>query len=395
MIQTTRFLLTTVLLLLLGASSASAQKLGALQVDVSGTEPLVRQSIDRAIERAGNSGKFSFIDEKAMRAKLTAQTRDCFTTTCLKAAQKQTGADGGIRVRFSGEAQIYDWTVDVYDLHTGQLAASKKGACELCGAADVRQQFEASVRAAVATSKITKPAAVASKPKPRPDPDPEPQPDPQPTSDPLPADPPPIAEAQPNDDPLAGLVMVEITATPSDTVISMGGQEIGQGTVTVSLEHGSYDIAFRREGYGGVNETLVIGPQTSQKAFFRVHLSKTDPDAVMVAGEGPLDRLGKKRRLYGLGALGAGGVLLTTGIVLSAIDGSPTCGDDNGNCPRVYETSALAFATTFTGAFLGTAGAVLLAWDVLSGRAEQQPRAARVVPFVGQDTAGIGVVGRF
>ena len=48
-----------------------------------------------------------------------------------------------------------------------------------------------------------------------------------------------------------------------------------------------------------------------------------------------------------------------------------------------------------TGAVLATSGAALLAWDLLAGGKEKAPKAARVVPVVGRDAAGIGIVGRF
>lgn len=391
-----RFALLMISLLMLFPATATAQKLGALQVDVRGdVEDPIRDAVRTALARAGSSGKWSWVDEATTRRAMTDVSRDCFTTSCLVEAGKQTAIDGGVRVRLSGQAEIFDWTIDVYDLHAGTLAASQKGACELCGIVEVRAAFESDARAAVAAAKITTPKPkVATKPKTPSEPtSPATSPSPRELEVPKPESEPVVPRT--SDDPTVDLVMVNIIATPDDTAISIGDQPIGQGEVTVSLEHGTYDITFAREGYRGLRETLVIGPQTSQKAMLRVHLAKTDPDAVFVENEGPVDRLGQQRKLYGILGLAGGGVLLTTGIVLSAMDGKPTCNDPGGNCPRLYETSAAAFTTTLVGSVLATGGAVLLAWDVLSGRSESQPRATRIVPFVGPDAAGLGVVGRF
>ncbi len=381
-------LLTTVCMVV-GTTNASAQKLGGLQIDVgSGVQSTVRESVHEAASRAGSSGKWTWIPEKQMRAAMPSASRDCFTTDCLISAGKASGADGGIRVRITGESQIFDWTIDVYDLHTGKLASTEKGACELCGAAEVRTEFEASARAAVAAATIT-PPTVATKPKVTP-----PREDPAKPPVEERAALPPLEEPPPLNNPMAGLVTVEILVTPADASVSMGGQEIGRGAVTVSLEPGSYQIQFAREGYGGLIETLVVGADSASMATMRVHLAKTDPDAVYVDSDGPMDRLGPVRKTYGIVGLAAGGVLLGTGIWLAAIDGRPTCGDRFGNCPRIRETSAAAFVTTVAGAFLVTGGAVFLAWDALSGKSESEP-SARIVPVLGPDSAGLGFVGRF
>lgn len=375
------------------AAPAAAERLGALQIEVSAGVPAnVRTSVQQTVARVGSSGRWTFTDEATMRGKMAAVTRDCFTADCLRKAGDATGADAGVRVRFSGEAQIFDWTIDVYDLHKGELAASRKGACELCGAAEVLAEFEKSAIAALDAANISSGPVVAEKPAGVATPPREEQP--PPLDRPV-AEPPPTLPATPSDeDPAAGLVMVEINVTPADASIAIGGQEVGQGSVTVSLEHGSYEIAFRREGYGGLNETLVVGPDTSRKAFLRVHLARTDPAAVGIPREGAIDELGDRRQTLGLVSLGAGGAFLLGGVWMNYLDGRPTCDDAGGNCPRVYETSVAAFLFTATGAVLATGGVALLAWDLLAGE-PHDARQARVAPLLGADRAGLTFFTRF
>src|SRR5690606_4499652 len=96
------------------------------------------------------------------------------------------------------------------------------------------------------------------------------------------------------------MVTLEIAVEPADAAISVNGAPRGTGSATVSLEEGSYEIQFSREGYRGLKETFVVGAQTSRRAFMRVHLSRTDPEVVEAAAtEGPVDRLGEQRLVYG------------------------------------------------------------------------------------------------
>ncbi len=386
----TRTILITALLLVLAPAIASADELAGLQLDIgANVDALVRQDVTKAVDDALGSAKLKWLGVDASRAKVNPVARDCFTADCLAKVRTATGAEAGVRIQFSGESQIYDWRVDMYDLRDGKLLVTERGACELCGRAEVLEQFSTTLTKVASTNVPTSSATTATT-------------EPKPTTAPPPRQveettPPPLTvpDAQPTDDPTAGLVMIEISVEPSDAEISLGGEVLGTGNAAVSLERGTYVFQFRREGYQGLDETFVVGPQTSQRALMRVHLSKTDPDAVYVGGsEGPVDRLGAQRKTYGIIGLAAGGSLLVLGAWFNYLDGRPACADASvTDCPEVYATGGLAFASTLAGAALITGGAVFLAWEVLAGDSEEE--SARLLPFLGSDGAGVGVFGRF
>lgn len=372
--------LLTFLFMVMLPSVAAAATIGALQVSIgSGLDPGIRRSVGNALHRATEASAHRYIPEAELRADMPSSSQDCFTEACLKAVAETTRVDGGLRVRFSGQAEIYSWTVDIYDLRTGTIAATEVGKCELCGVTEVEQELEKSLRAALVRAKFTpRPAAAAA----------------QPATPTTPTTPTPAATAesthtmQP-----AETVLFEVAVTPDDATITLDETVVGTGTASLQLTPGTYELAFAREGYGGLKESVTISSSSSDRAMLRVHLSKTDPDAVYIEPDGPMDRLGDAKKTYGLIGVGSGVVLLGLGVYLNAIDGRPTCDGPVTTCPRVRETSAAAFGTTFAGGVLLAGGLTFLLWDALSGRNEE--RQARVAPIVGESAVGVGVFARF
>lgn len=384
----TRLLLSLVAgILLLAPVSAFADTMAGLQIEIGPSiDALVRTELESAIDETLQSvSSWKWIGEQAARNRMNPVVRDCFTDDCLKKAGTTVGAEAGLRVQISGESQIYDWTVEIYDLRDGQLLTSKKGACELCGRTEVVREFKESLRTAVVATTLpqrpTKTPPVVTKPV-----------------DEKPAETteerPPVQT--PSADPTEGLVVLDISVEPADATISIGDQVLGTGNAAISLEPGTHAFRFKREGYQGIEETFVVGPQTSQRAFMRVHLSRTDPEAVTQVVDGPIDRLGKQRTTYGLVALGTGAGFLVAGAWLNHLDGRSAC--DSGTlqeCPEVYATGGAAFATTLIGATFVTAGGALLAWELLAGSSDTGELSARLMPTVVPGGVGVGLGGRF
>ena len=115
---------------LLAPGSAFAAKLAGLQVDIgSGVDALVRGDIDDAIgETLADVKTWEWVSPSRARGALDPVVRDCFTVDCLTKAGASLDAEAGLRVRFSGESQIYDWTLEVFDLRDGALLESTQGA---------------------------------------------------------------------------------------------------------------------------------------------------------------------------------------------------------------------------------------------------------------------------
>lgn len=370
-------LLAVVLIASLTPSIAAAN-VGALQVNVGGNlEPGMRRSVGNALHRATEASAHRLVPEAEMRAEMPGSSLDCFTAACLMAVADATRADGGLRIQFNGRAEIYDWTVEIYDLRGGKVTATETGKCELCGVTEVEQEVEASISKALQRAKFT--PRPASEPQPKQQPQ---QPVAQPTTQPARSSEGEVSE-----------VTIEVSVTPSDATITFRDSVVGTGDASIRVAPGTYEFAFAREGYGGLRETITISPNSAGHAMLRVHLSKTDPDAVYIEPDGPMDRLGNAKKTYGVIGLASGAVLVGVGAWLNAIDGRPTCGGHVTTCPRIRETSAAAFGTTLAGGVLLAGGVTFLLWDALSGRNE--PSQARVAPLVGEDVVGVGVFGRF
>lgn len=389
--QLSRQLLAFVVTLLI-ATPAWADTLAGLQLKFApGTDVDVQSDIRNLIEKGVSSNsRFKFQTFTAARAKLKPVVRDCFTNDCLSKAGSATKASFGLRVNFSGEAQIYDWSIDVYDLNRGKIAKSVKGSCELCGRAEVGRTFKATFSDALngVPKKKTSQTTVVEKPKEDPKKDPDPVVDRDPDPDPV------------VDTPRVTVTEVRIDVEPPDAIIMMNGTEVGRGSTTLELSPGSYELQFKREGYQGFKEAVVVGQAEATKTKLRVHMSKTDPDPViMQSGEGMVDRL-DNRALWGGISLATGGILLVTGIILSSVDGQPTCAEGTfQECPSVYATGTGGILLTTAGAALATAGAGLLLWKVLSGAPEEVKEttdgATTIAPTIHSGYGGVSVRGSF
>lgn len=374
--------------LILGTSAVSAQTkatMAGLQVEVApGVGALVRADVEAAIAPSfDDSTMWRYLDHTNARQRLTPVVRDCFTQDCLAKAAEATGALAGLQVQFSGESQIYDWSIDIWDLAGGQRIAGSKGACELCGRTEVVREFRRTLGEALAAANPPAPARQATSTPPG-DTPPRQLEEPPAPQEPVAADAPPT------------LAMIEISVVPTDAAIFVNDKEVGAGQMTLSFEPGTYDVRFAREGYQGFAERLTIGPDgASGTTRMRVHLAKTDPDPVLVApAEGPIDSMEPAdRKLYGLITAGVGASLIGVGMYLAAIDGDPVCDDGAfSDCPELYDTGGAAVVSTMSGAVLLTGGLALVAWNLLSGGAEPE---TAVSPTVGDGNVGLTLHHRF
>ena len=375
-----RLLFCVVISFIFAPSMVWAETMAGLQLRfANGTDSGVRADIESAVSSGVKSHKrWSFESFKSTRAKLAPVVRDCFTNDCLKKAGTASNAPFGLRVDFSGEAQIYDWSIEVYDLRNGKNAKSVKGSCELCGRAEVKRTFSTTltevlngVKSKSSSTKTNE--VVESEPEERPDPE-------------------PIETMK--DTPRVQVTEVRIDVEPPDATVILNGEEVGTGSVTLQLSPGSYELQFKREGYQGFKESVAVGESGETKTQLRVHMSKTDPDPVLVrSGEGAIDRL-DNRALWGGITLATGSILLVTGIVLSSIDGQPSCSEGTfQDCPSVYATGTGGILLTTTGAVLATAGVGLLMWNLLSGEPEEGD--VNVAPTASAGFGGVTISGRF
>ncbi|MGM0555156.1 MAG: PEGA domain-containing protein [Myxococcota bacterium] len=310
----------------------------------------VRSSVNDAFNEVDD---WSFRGFRKTRKRLDPVVRDCSTPECLKKAYEATDAEAGLGIEITGEAQIYNWTITFWNLRTGEEIKTKTGTCELCGRAEVTRTFRESLKAALIGTSVPE----------------APQADTADTGDAGGGD------SGATEDTGGKKVALRVSVVPKDAAITIDGEDAGAGDVTEAVGVGEHTVAFKLEGYQGLRETIVVDDSTEGPVLLRVHLSRTDPEAVKVSGgsTGPLDRLGApKRNLYGAISVGTGAVLLGTGIYLTSIDGEAACdpGVPQDECPEVYATGGAGTALGVIGATAATAGVTLLIWEVLAGKSE-------------------------
>lgn len=380
--------LVLVLGLLLPAS-VFAEDMAGLQVTIDpGVDALVASDARSAVTEAFAANKnWSYVDEQLVRNRLNPVVRDCFTKDCLIKAGEQAEAKAGIRIHISGEAQIYDWTVETFDLRTGVQMAIRKGACELCGRNEVARTFRSSMDGVLGESVFKATSTKTTPPK-----------ETTPVTEKTTTTP---VQTQTGD---VRIVTIEISTEPPSALIVFRDAEVGRGQARVEVGPGEHLFTFTADGYRTVKEMVVVEGDAANTTL-RVHLPRKEdaPGVVELRSNGPVDRLGQSRRVYGVIGTVFGLGLLGTGMYLNAIDGDPNC--DTGtftSCPEVYNTSTAAYLTTFTGATLLTAGAVLLAWDVLAHDSPpaDAPAAApaaslKIAPTVSAEGGGFSLFGRF
>jgi hypothetical protein len=374
---------TSYVAIILPAAPASAEDVAGLSFETGELDSELAEALEEtAVKAADSVGKWTLIGFETARAKMSPVTRDCFTEDCLTKAGTAIGAPAGLSIELSGEAQIYEWTVNVWDLRSGKKLNSAEGDCQLCGRAEVERTFEASVRKALSGADLpsVKPATSRK-----------------------------AAPDKPDD---GGSVALRVSVVPEDAEIYVNDQLAGTGEVDRGVGPGTHEVRFKKDGYRSLKETVIVNEDTDGPVVLRVHLSSADPQAVRVpSGEGSVDRLGPSRSTYGWLATGTGAAFLGTGIVLTAMDGNTTCADDvpEPECPEVYATGAAGLTFGILGSALLTGGVTLLTWDHLAGAPvddpvsdedepapETEPAASMSIgPSVGADGAGLLLQGKF
>lgn len=364
-----QFAMLTLLLTLVSAGPAFAYTVAGLKVEFSDQvqSPLLEQLEEALAQVFADSTRHDWIPANQARGRLTPIVRDCFTEDCLQRAGSTLGAEVGLRVEFGVESQIYEWTVQFYDLTRGRALTQEQGTCEFCGRTEVLEQFQASIRG---------PLALLSLDESRPGP------------------------VETHIDVIEeGVAEIRISVVPDDTRIFIDDEPVGVGNVTIRLEEGSYEIRFSHDTHHGLRETLVITESSAPLMIFRVHLRRGQGRhrAVVTRGDGLMDNIEDRRNTYGLAAVGGGVILTVAGYFITRLHGQPTCGNvPVSQCPDLYNTAFMGTTITVIGALSIASGGVLLSWPWLAGtQGDPQPMALEVAPAVNRHFTGFSLRGRF
>ncbi len=363
-------LCTAVAALCLFVGPVSAQVVVGLHIDYEGDMgPAVQGEIeDELVDIFETSRLYHWLPPEQGVHRLDRELQDCRDETCLRDIGQQLGARVGLVIAFEEESHIYDWTVDFYDLLSGDLLITDEGSCELCGRAEIVEQFRSTIVSNLVILDVT---------------DDEPQ----------------DLEESPDIE----STRVRITTLPDDTRIFIDDQLSGEGETVVELSEGRYEVRFSHEAHPATRKTLIIDDESAPELVLRVHLESTDGTPAQAIDrhhqQGVVDRMGTGRKITGWSAIGAGFALGATSAILASRHGQPNCADDVAlhNCPEVYNTSTAATTTSiFAGLSLAT-GVFLIAWPRLSGAETAAPMEAglNITPEINRRFSGITLRGRF
>ncbi|MFU8802947.1 MAG: PEGA domain-containing protein [Bradymonadaceae bacterium] len=366
-----------ILAMVLWSTTAVAETVAGLEMDIgSGVDAQLRSEIEAATTTAFKGlSSYSYIEADAARSRMNSVVRGCFTSDCLKEAGASLEARLGLSVKITGEAQIYDWKLELYDLATGASLNTETGTCELCGRAEVVRNYRGSVTTLMSEAKVPAlPSGALAQDE-------------------------GVADTTQPSQPFAGEgVRLRVSVVPAETDVYLNDELVGQGDVTMAVGQGRHEVRFVKEGYRGLKETVVVGDTSPELILLRTHLSQSAAPAsggLPLREAGWIDHLGEHRGVVGWSSVGTGAALLITGSYLNAIHGSHACSTGSfSQCPEVYNTAAPGVIMTITGATLLTGGVVLLIWDHLAGN-EAKVRSASVSPAAVPGGSGLILQGRF
>ena len=363
--------IATITVVWLFASPAFGQSVAGLAVDFDGDfDSTLQDELVQVVEDTlGGSPRFDWIPTAQARQRLEPVVRDCFTDECLQAAGDALNAEVGLQVSLSVESEIYEWTVEFFDLVDGGSMGRDRGVCELCGRAELLENFQASIRAPLAMLDVEErhmgPIDTGRREIPE------------------------------------GSSAVRVSVIPTDTRIFLDEAPAGIGDAEIILEPGTYELRFSHDERRGLRDTLVISDTSPEVIFIRLHLSEPgggERQVILTRGDGWIDQIEANRTIYGWSALGIGAVMVASSFFFARLHGQPTCPDTPlSRCPDIYNTAGLAMGL----AVLGTAGVVgggtLLAWPRLAGEErEDAPEASlQLNPTVGVGFGGFSLSGRF
>lgn len=268
-------------------------------------------SLRRAIAGAVEREQSVLISEERLAPLLRSQPGDCLTQPqCQERLAAKAEARSILRVVVSGDAKgtssSFQFSVAVFDLATGQTAASTEVRCAACGQSAALGQLSEAVRRMM---------------------------------------------AQANSRPRG---FIAVASTPAKADVLLDGRSVGKTPLERMSFVGSHSITITRSGY------------TSHEAQLDVVLGQTTR---VQAELGRLARgAGGKRPLWRLivGGVALGGGVLAAGFGISGLAFYGQCGDstpppDGLQCQTVYLTRVIGGSLLGGGLALSLAGAVLLA----------------------------------
>ncbi len=361
--------------IVLAPLTAAAEGVVGLDIDLGeiSQTPLGSDLLDSIDDAFADDQRYRWISPSDARARLSSSLLGCRDEDCLLDIGDELDATAAIDIDLSVSSQIYEGTIQIWDLEAAEPLATRSITCELCGDSDIEAEFFAAIAGAIDDIDARDDRA----------------PDP--------------ADTTLDEEPSEPGSQVRISVTPEDAKIFLDDDPVDRGDATLDLDVGEYELRFSHPDHLGLRETLIITEDSSPVFVFRVHLAAEpagEERHVITRGDGWVDDIESRRSTIGWSAVGAGTALTFTSIALARRHGQPTCDDDVPvqRCPDVYNTATWSSLTGLVGISTLTAGVALLLWPRLAGE-DQEPepvsRGVQLQPSVSSQFSGVSLRGRF
>lgn len=280
-------------------------------------------------EELTNASARTIVTEDETRRALGEQAdrlMSCFETECLQELGTAADASHAVAANINESGQFYTYTIDVFDLATGENSWFGESDCALCTLDEAIQSFNNLARDAGVVLTAQGPVASGTD------------------------------------------LTLFIEAQPNDATIYVNGELRGEGEAEVPVTAGAtHVIRVELEGYVTIERELDIEEGDEEDKLITVRLTEADEEGpVARRGGGAFDNF--DTTTVGSVLLGTGLVAAITGVVLLAMDGDTTCSDGEiQDCPNVFNTTAGGIALTVGGTATATTGLFMLLWESLAG----------------------------
>ena len=327
------------LALLLAAATAQAAPTTVAVMDLvfqGEIPPWMSEKLRQNLEQGLAATGLSMLPAAQITEALSGSAGSCATSACRKALGEKLKSDYLVGGDIKGEARSYQFRLWIARADTGELLATIKESCDICGQAKVFARME------LVASRLS--ARMASKQE----------------------------QKRP--------ARLLLRSDPPGGDITVDGEAAGTTPRTLTLSPGKHQIMVSTPGHipASLEFEAVSGVDEQRRVAL---IPKATP--------------GANWRVLGWTSLGAGVAALAAGVVLLVLDGSETecsgsespVGPTSQPCPSVYETLAGGAALTGVGAAaLGAAGYLLYR----AYRDDAPAREQAAVRFTGG-----GIAGRF
>jgi hypothetical protein len=278
----------------------------------------------------------------------------CDGGDCILAIGLTVPASVAVITEVYAEAEIYDYTIRVFDLNTGETIVTQTGDCTFCPVAEATESLGFTAEAAL--------GAVNPMPEPTRGSEPEPE-------DPLAV----VVEPDPETEVVepvptyeAGEIRFNLSVVPDTAVITVNGFAQGEGRASLDMAPQDFAVGVTASGYQDYEEEITLRASMTGPIFLRVVMSPDAPIAAVVEPATPRRTSGGpafNSAAVGGTLIGIGLATAAGGIALLALDGNTTCTDGPSElCRDVWEfTAGGATMTTLGGLALGTGLGVLIA----------------------------------